>query len=128
MMVGRAVSLRVDRPPAHPGEPVLIAEDLHLKGTQGHAALDGVSLDVRRGEIVGICGVEGNGQAELIEVLAGSAPAATRAVLLEGRGCHRDRSQPRRRMGLSYIPEDRQDRGLVLPFSLTENVLLGNAR
>ncbi len=127
MMVGRAVSLRVDRPPAHPGEPVLVAEDLQLKGSQGHAALNGVNLELRRGEILGICGVEGNGQAELIEVLSGLRRPQRGRVLLKGQDVTATGPNPRRRMGLSYIPEDRHGRGLVLPFSLTENVLLGNA-
>ena len=127
MMVGRAVSLRVDRPPAHPGEPVLVAEDLQLKGSQEHAALNGVNLELRRGEILGICGVEGNGQAELIEVLSGLRRPQRGRVLLKGQDVTATGPNPRRRMGLSYIPEDRHGRGLVLPFSLTENVLLGNA-
>jgi simple sugar transport system ATP-binding protein len=127
MMVGRAVSLRVDRPPAHPGEPVLIANDLHLRGTLGHEALAGISLELRRGEILGICGVEGNGQAELIEVLSGLRRPDRGSVMLKDRDVTATGPNPRRRLGLSYIPEDRHGRGLVLPFSLTENVLLGNA-
>jgi general nucleoside transport system ATP-binding protein len=127
MMVGRAVSLRVDRPAAHPGEPVLVAEDLQVQGSQGHAALNGVNLELRRGEILGICGVEGNGQAELIEVLSGLRRPQRGRVLLKGQDVTGTGPNPRRRMGLSYIPEDRHGRGLVLPFSLTENVLLGNA-
>jgi simple sugar transport system ATP-binding protein len=127
MMVGRAVSLRVERPPAHPGEPVLVATGIHVKGSQGHAALTDVNLELRRGEILGICGVEGNGQAELIEILAGLRQPDRGQVLLKGRDVTATGTNPRRRMGLSYIPEDRHGRGLVLPFSLTENVLLGNA-
>jgi simple sugar transport system ATP-binding protein len=127
MMVGRAVSLRVDRLPGRPGEPVLVAEDLQLKGSQGHAALNGVNLELRRGEILGICGVEGNGQAELIEVLSGLRRPQRGRVLLKGQDVTATGPNPRRRMGLSYIPEDRHGRGLVLHFSLTENVLLGNA-
>ena len=126
MMVGRAVSLRVDRPPAHPGEAVLVAEDLHLAGSEGQATLDGVSFDLRRGEILGICGVEGNGQEELIEVLSGLRRPQQGRVLLKGQDVTATGPNPRRRLGLSYIPEDRHGRGLVLPFSLTENVLLGN--
>jgi simple sugar transport system ATP-binding protein len=127
MMVGRAVSLQVERPPARPRETVLVAQDLHVKGSQGHAALDGVSLELRRGEILGICGVEGNGQAELIEVLAGLRRPDRGAVMLKGQDVTATGPNPRRRLGLSYIPEDRHGRGLVLPFSCTENVLLGNA-
>lgn len=127
MMVGRAVSLRVDRPPAHPGEPVLVARDLHVKGSMGHEAVAGVSLELCRGEILGICGVEGNGQAELIEVLSGLRRPDRGQVLLKGTDVTPMGPNPRRQLGLSYIPEDRHGRGLVLPFSLTENVLLGNA-
>lgn len=127
MMVGRAVSLRVERSPAHPGEPVLEGRDLSVRGSRGETALDGVSLEVRRGEILGICGVEGNGQAELIEILAGLRTPDRGQVLLKGKDVTATGPNPRRRLGLSYIPEDRHGRGLVLPFSLTENVLLGNA-
>ncbi|MBW3631768.1 MAG: ABC transporter ATP-binding protein [Chloroflexi bacterium] len=126
LMVGRAVSLRVDRPPAHPGEAVLVADDLHLTGSQGRAALNGVSFELRRGEILGICGVEGNGQAELIEVLSGLRRPQRGRVLLKDQDVTATGPNRRRRMGLSYIPEDRHGRGLVLPFTLTENVLLGN--
>ncbi|MFT4038423.1 MAG: ABC transporter ATP-binding protein [Thermomicrobiales bacterium] len=127
LMVGRAVSLQVDRPPAHPGEPVLTAHDLRVRGSQGQASLDGVDVTLRRGEILGVCGVEGNGQAELIEVLAGLRQPDSGTVTLKGQDVTATGPNPRREMGLSYIPEDRHGRGLVLPFSLTENVLLGNA-
>jgi simple sugar transport system ATP-binding protein len=126
LMVGREVSLRVNRPPAHPGEPVLVAEELTLAGRGARPALDGCSLALRRGEIVGICGVEGNGQAELIEVLAGLRPPDMGRVLLKGEDVTGDGPNERRAKGLSYIPEDRHERGLVLPFTLTENMLLGN--
>jgi len=128
LMVGREVSLRVDRPPAHPTEPVLVAEGLHVHvaGSGGRAALDGIDLTVRRGEIVGICGVEGNGQAELVETLAGLRKPDRGRVLLQGREITGGNPDDIRQAGLSYIPEDRHGRGLVLPFTLTENVLLGN--
>ncbi|MGH2548445.1 MAG: ABC transporter ATP-binding protein, partial [Thermomicrobiales bacterium] len=126
LMVGREVSLRVDRPPAHPTDPVLEADGLVVAGRGGRPALDGLSLTLRRGEIVGICGVEGNGQAELIEVLAGLRKPDSGHVRLKGEDITHDDPNQRRREGLSYIPEDRHERGLVLPFSLTENMLLGN--
>jgi simple sugar transport system ATP-binding protein len=126
LMVGREVMLRVERPPANPGEPVLEAHDVTAVGSRGEAALNGVDLTVRRGEIVGICGVEGNGQAELVEVLAGLRRPTAGRVLLAGRDVTGADPLRLRRAGLSYIPEDRHGRGLVLPFSLTENVLLGN--
>jgi ABC-type uncharacterized transport system ATPase subunit len=127
LMVGREVLLRVNRPPATPGEPVLVAENLHVTGTRGEAALRGTSLTLRRGEILGISGVEGNGQAELVEVLAGLRRPDSGRVLLRGQDVTHSGPHERRRAGLSYIPEDRHNRGLVLDFSLTENVLLGNA-
>ncbi|MDP9469378.1 MAG: ABC transporter ATP-binding protein [Chloroflexota bacterium] len=127
LMVGREVVLRVDRPPATPGEPVLVAEDLVASGTRGEAALRGLSLTLRRGEILGICGVEGNGQAELVEILAGLRKADKGRVILKGQPITNVDPKALRRAGLSYIPEDRHNRGLVLDFSLTENVLLGNA-
>jgi ABC-type uncharacterized transport system ATPase subunit len=127
MMVGREVSLRVTRPPAVPGEPVLVAEQLMLRRDGGVNALDGLSLEVRRNEIVGICGVEGNGQTELVETLAGLRRPDSGRVLLNGADITGHDPHAVRLAGLAYIPEDRHHRGLVLPFSLTENVLLGNA-
>ncbi|MCC6705777.1 MAG: ABC transporter ATP-binding protein, partial [Thermomicrobiales bacterium] len=126
LMVGRDVSLRVDRPPARPAEPVLEAVDLMVKGKGERPALDGCSFTLRRGEIVGICGVEGNGQAELVEVLAGLRSPDSGQVLLKGADVTATGPNQRRAEGMSYIPEDRHERGLVLPFSLTENMLLGN--
>jgi simple sugar transport system ATP-binding protein len=127
MMVGRQVTLHVERPPAHPTEPALVAESLVVTGAHGGRILDELSLTVRRGEIVGICGVEGNGQSELVEVLAGLRRPDSGRVLLKGQNVTGANPRTLRRAGLSYIPEDRHGRGLVLPFSLTENVLLGNA-
>jgi len=127
LMVGREVLLRVDRPPATPGEPVLVAEDLIVGGRGGEPALRGLNLAVRRGEIVGIAGVEGNGQTELVETLAGLRRPERGRVLLKGQEITGQNPHAVRLAGLSYIPEDRHGRGLVLGFSLTENCLLGNA-
>ncbi len=126
LMVGREVVLRVDRPPATPGEPILTAEGITCTGTRGEAALRGVDLTVRRGEIVGICGVEGNGQTELVEVLSGLRKPDAGRVQLNGHDVTGADPTVLRRAGVSYIPEDRHGRGLVLDFSLSENVLLGN--
>lgn len=127
LMVGRQVLLRVDRPPAHPTDPVLTVDRLVLRG-HGHApALNELSLEVRRGEIVGICGVEGNGQTELVETIAGLRKPDSGRVVVKGRDLTGANPNVLRRAGLSYIPEDRHHRGLVLSFSLTENVLLGNS-
>ncbi len=126
LMVGREVVLRVDRPPASPGESILTAEGISCTGTRGEAALRGIDLSVRRGEIVGICGVEGNGQSELVEVLSGLRKPDGGRVLLNGQEMTGADPTALRRAGVSYIPEDRHGRGLVLDFSLSENVLLGN--
>ncbi len=124
LMVGRGVSLKVDRPEAEPGKPVLVASNLSI-GPAGSGALKDLSLTLRHGEIVGLAGVEGNGQAELIEVLAGMRRPDHGTVTLNGRDITGLNAERRRRAGLSYIPEDRQERGLVLDFSLTENLMLG---
>ena len=127
LMVGRDVRLHVDRPPAHPGDAVLQVFELRLKGRGNRDALDGLSLGVRRGEIVGIAGVEGNGQTELVECIAGLQKPDAGTIMLEGTETTGWGPVPLREAGLSYIPEDRHYRGLVLPFSLTENMLLGNS-
>ncbi len=126
LMVGREVVLQVERPPATPTGPVLSAEDLRLR-IDGVPRLDGVDLTVRHGEILGLCGVEGNGQTELVEVLSGLRRPDSGRVILKGQDITSDGPNDRRRAGLSYIPEDRHGRGLVLDFTLAENVLLGNA-
>jgi ABC-type uncharacterized transport system ATPase subunit len=127
LMVGRSVLLHVDRPPAHPTEIVLNVSHLVMKGRGHTPALNDLSLEVRRGEIVGICGVEGNGQTELVETIAGLRHPDSGQVVLKGRDMTGANPNALRRAGLSYIPEDRHQRGLVLSFSLTENMLLGNA-
>ncbi len=127
LMVGRDVRLHVDRPPAHPGDAVLQVFDLHLKGAGNRDALDGLSLGVRRGEIVSVAGVEGNGQTEMVECIAGLQKPTSGTIMLEGTETTGWNPVALREAGLSYIPEDRHYRGLVLPFSLTENMLLGNS-
>jgi len=126
LMVGREVLLQVDRPPATPGDPVLEIDDLHVRGRGAVNAVDGLNLTVRRGEIVGICGVEGNGQTELVETIAGLRKPESGQVHLKGRNVTGATPVDLHRAGLSYIPEDRHHRGLVLDFTLAENVLLGN--
>jgi simple sugar transport system ATP-binding protein len=127
LMVGRDVRLHVDRPPANPGDAALQVFELRVKGRGNRDALDGLSLGVRRGEIVGIAGVEGNGQTELVECIAGLQKPYSGTVMLEGTETTGWDPVSLRKAGLSYIPEDRHYRGLVLPFSLTENMLLGNS-
>ncbi len=124
MMVGRKVILTVDKNEAHPGEEVIRINQLRVKDDRDHMVVDGVDLSVHAGEIVGIAGVQGNGQTELIEALAGlRQPVSGKITLLE-----RDvtRAHPREitEAGVGHIPEDRQKYGLVLPYSLLDNFVL----
>jgi ABC-type uncharacterized transport system ATPase subunit len=124
MMVGREVLLRVDKPPATPGEPLLQVENLHVLDELGLGAVNGFSFDVRRGEIVGLAGVDGNGQSELVEALSGLRKVEAGAVRLAGRDVTGASAHDVLHRGLGHIPEDRQRRGLVLNFSLAENLAL----
>ncbi|HEX8633107.1 MAG TPA: ABC transporter ATP-binding protein [Pyrinomonadaceae bacterium] len=129
LMVGRDVLLRVEKTDARGGATVLGVTDLTVTARDGARRLDGVSFDVRAGEIVGIAGVEGNGQTELIETLAGltaTGHAATGRVEFDGRDITRLNSRARRELGLAHIPEDRHRRGLLLDFDLAENSILGD--
>ena len=124
LMVGREVLLRVDKPEAKTGATVLSVRDLSIAGRDGGKRLDGVSFEVRAGEIVGIAGVEGNGQTELIEALAGLIPVSGKTVF-EGQDITRLDVRKRRELGIAHVPEDRHRRGLLLDFSLAENTILG---
>ena len=124
LMVGRSVQLRVTKPPASPGEVRLDVQDLTVAGEEGRAALDAVSFQVRAGEILGVAGVQGNGQTELCEALLGLLPSAGGSVRLEGRDLTRATPQQRLRAGIGYIPEDRQEDGLVAGFSVADNLVL----
>jgi simple sugar transport system ATP-binding protein len=126
LMVGRDVLLRVVKPAAKPGAPVLRVRDLSLKGADGRR-LDGISFEVRAGEIVGIAGVEGNGQTELIDTLAGLVDrrAATGSIELGGEDVAALSARGRNERGIAHVPEDRQRRGLLLDFDLAENAILG---
>ncbi|HEV2856547.1 MAG TPA: ABC transporter ATP-binding protein [Thermoanaerobaculia bacterium] len=128
LMVGRDVLLRVVKPEAKPGAPVLAVRGLSLKAEgEGEKRLDGVSLEVRAGEIVGIAGIEGNGQTELIEALAGlvDGGAVSGSIELEGRDVAALSARQRRARGIAHVPEDRHRRGLLLDFDLAENAILG---
>jgi simple sugar transport system ATP-binding protein len=124
MMVGREVLLRVEKAPAQPGEPLLHVEGLQVFDDRGLEAVRGVDLEVRSGEIVGIAGVDGNGQTELIDALAGLRKPAAGTIVLAGKDVTRTSTDDRLHEGLGHIPEDRQRRGLVLDFSLAENMAL----
>ena len=126
LMVGRHVLLRVEKGPAHPGETVLEVKNLTWKDRKGIARVDNVSFSVRKGEIVGIAGVSGNGQSELLDVIAGITRPTTGQVIFEGKdiGILGD---PRhvRAEGLAHVPEDRQHRGLIGSFDAAESAILG---
>jgi simple sugar transport system ATP-binding protein len=127
LMVGREVLLRVEKTKANPGETVLGVRDLVMTARDGTRRLDGVSFEVRAGEIVGIAGVEGNGQTELIEALAGLIlpPAVSGAMEFLGNNIIRTPARKRKELGIAHIPEDRHRRGLLLDFDLAENSILG---
>jgi general nucleoside transport system ATP-binding protein len=124
-MVGRDVLLRVDKQPANPGPVVLAVENLTAISDRGVPALRGVSFELRQGEILGIAGVEGNGQSELVEVLAGTRRATGGRVLLQGRSITNLGSRDIRGQRVAHIPEDRRGTGLVLAFTVADNLVLG---
>jgi ABC-type uncharacterized transport system ATPase subunit len=128
LMVGREVLLRVDKTPAEPGDPLLEVEDLHVLDERGLPAVQGVSFTVRGGEIVGLAGVDGNGQTELIDALTGLTKAQSGTVRVGGRDVTRESARERLDEGVGHIPQDRQRRGLVLDFTLAENLGLHDYR
>ncbi len=121
LMVGREVLLRVEKGASEVGEPRLAAEELFVQATTGALAVEGVSLSVRAGEILGIAGVDGNGQVELAEALAGTRPVKSGSVYLDGEEVTRIGADARQERGLAYVPEDRGTKGLVQDFALYEN-------
>ncbi len=127
MMVGREVLLRVEKPPAQSGDVVLSVKHLSVVVHGHERGLRDVSFDVRAGEIVGVAGVEGNGQTELIESLAGLTPAGQLrgSIELNGKEISQLKVRERTELGIAHIPEDRHRRGLLLDFFLTENSILG---
>jgi simple sugar transport system ATP-binding protein len=124
LMVGREVLLRVEKQPRTPGEPLLVVENLSVLDDRGLEAVRDVSLQVRGGEIVGIAGVDGNGQTELIDAITGLRPVAAGRVDVDGEDVTGDSAKGHLDAGIGHIPEDRQRRGLVLEFSLAENLAL----
>jgi general nucleoside transport system ATP-binding protein len=128
MMVGREVLLRVDKKPPQPGEALLKVENLRVIDDRGLEAVRDVSFEVRGGEIVGLAGVDANGQSELIDAIAGLRHAASGHVYVDGRDITNVSAKEALDTGIGHIPEDRHRRGLVLPFSLTENIALHGYR
>ena len=130
-MVGREVALAVEHDVYRPGKaaegarPALEVRDLVVAAHGRPRAVDGVSFEVRPGEILGIAGVEGNGQTELIEAIAGLTPVASGTIMLDGQDVTARFVRERGEAGLSHIPEDRHRRGLLLEYSVAENLVLG---
>lgn len=124
MIVGRDVLLRVEKTDANPGDAVLSVENLSVTGKHGEA-LSGVSFKVQGGEIVGIAGIEGNGQTELIEAIAGLIPLQSGSIKFYGSEISKLSVRKRTELGIGHIPEDRHRRGLLLNSDLEENAILG---
>jgi general nucleoside transport system ATP-binding protein len=122
LMVGREVLLRVEKQPAQPAESVLEVRDLQVHDDRRLEAVRGASLDVRAGEIVGIAGVDGNGQSELVEAITGLRRPSSGTITVSGRDLSRGDARASIDAGVGHIPEDRQRRGLVLEFTLAENL------
>jgi ABC-type uncharacterized transport system ATPase subunit len=124
MMVGRNVTFKVEKKASKPGEVVLKLDRLTVKNNKNVPGLKQFSLEVRAGEIVGIAGVEGNGQSELVEAITGLRKVEEGAVIVKGRDITGLSIRDRIRHGVGHIPEDRQKRGLVLDYTLEENMVL----
>jgi simple sugar transport system ATP-binding protein len=124
LMVGRPVELVVGKTEAKPEEPVLVVRDLVTLGERLQRAVDSVSFEVRAGEIVGIAGVQGNGQTELIEAIMGVRMVFAGSVSVEGKDVTSASPRDMHRLGVAHIPEDRLASGLIVDFTVTENMVL----
>ncbi|MCR5641341.1 MAG: ABC transporter ATP-binding protein [Lachnospiraceae bacterium] len=124
MMVGRDVNFKVEKKDMTPGDVVLDIRDLHAKDYRGIEILRGLNLNVRQGEIVGLCGVDGNGQTELVEVLTGLKKAESGSITMMGQDVYNKTPHEVFEAGVSSIPADRQKHGLVLDFSIEDNLIV----
>jgi simple sugar transport system ATP-binding protein len=124
MMVGREVILQVDKEPSEPGEPVLTVRDLRVMDDRDHVAVDGVSLEVHTGEILGVAGVQGNGQTELVAALTGLRPVLSGQVFIAGQETTLATPRQVTELGVAHIPEDRERDGLVKSYPIVDNLLL----
>jgi len=124
LMVGREVFLKIDKNQVEKREEIIRIEDLWIKGRKENWAVNGVSFNIRGGEILGIAGVEGNGQSELVEGLVGLLPIKKGRIIFKGKDITEETVR-QRRLNIGHIPEDRHKRGLILDFSVAENSVLG---
>ncbi len=124
MMVGRSVSLSVEKAPAQPGKPMLAVRDLQVADDRHHLAVRGLALEVRAGEILGIAGVQGNGQTELVAALTGLRPPLAGSIAIDGVDTTHATPRQITEQGVAYVPEDRQREGLVLSFPVADNMIL----
>ncbi|HEX2926066.1 MAG TPA: ABC transporter ATP-binding protein [Ruminiclostridium sp.] len=126
LMVGRKVSFRTDKPEAVLGEDILMVKNLCMKDHRGLDAVKNVSFSAKRGEILGIAGVEGNGQAQLVEAITGLDKIESGSIEFKGIDISNKSIRFRNELGMGFIPEDRQTHGLVLDFTLEDNFILKN--
>ncbi len=124
MMVGREVLLQVEKAPAQPGEPVLVIQGLNVNDDRDLPAVRGLSLEVHAGEILGIAGVQGNGQSELVEAITSLRQSESGQIKIEGKEITHQPPRYVTEAGLSHIPEDRQKNGMVATFPITDNMRL----
>lgn len=124
MMVGRSVTFKVEKTPSAPKETVLKIDNLTVKETRGYDAVKSVNFEVRAGEILGIAGVDGNGQSELIQAISGLTKVSAGNIELAGSDVTNKKPRKITETGLGHIPEDRQKYGLILPMTLEENISL----
>ena len=124
MMVGRAIEFKVNKKPVEAGEVALHIENLHVKDVRGVEVVKGLNLDVRKGEIFGVAGVDGNGQSEFLEAITGLRKIEAGKVVIEGKDVTNATPKAIRDAGMNNIPEDRNKRGLVQEFTVAENMVL----
>lgn len=124
MMVGREVNLMVLKKAADPKEPTLIVNDLHVNDERGHPTVRGVSFEVKAGEVLGVAGVQGNGQTELVYALTGLLPFQSGDINIDGKTMVRPTPRQILESGVAHIPEDRQRHGLLLTFPIHDNMML----
>jgi len=127
-MVGRAVNFRIDKGPAKPGDIILSIRNLTVLGSRGIPMVRDLSLDVRAGEVVGVAGIDGNGQSELVAAIAGLLPVKAGNIFLKGKDISTETVRSRNESGVGLVPEDRHKHGLVLDFRLDENLILKSYR